>query len=422
MGVLPTLYRTVRINFLGDIPADWGYNIASQLAWLGVTYEVVHEALMLPMFFLIGRFVDDKDRFGQVVSNGVVLIGVLYGVLSVITITFAKPMIVFMAQRADLVEATVTYIRLEAVGLALASYVRFFSLVLIVLKRDARLFALLIAQVVLSIVFDAVFVSALPFSLSFGVNGVAYTNIIVNGLMIAISVLMVVRSSVVLFGHGFRLDWQWLRDWMKVGGLSGLESFVRNAAFILMVLRLVNEVQQQGLFWVANGFIWGWLLFPVLALGELIKRDTAAEEAAIHTHVPAYMFLTALVVGIWLVTIPLWKGFIASVMGIPDAGAVYQIAVMSLVFYVIFAFNNVADAVFYGRGRTDLMLYQSLIVNIFFYGGAYLFYVTGVFKPTLLRIAIMFGTGIAFDSAITFVMFVSFLRIPLSPRRSFGSL
>lgn len=410
MGILPTLYRTVRINFLGDIPADWGFNIASQLAWLGVAYEVVHEALMLPMFYLIGRFVDDKPRFGQAVSNGVVLIGVLYGLLSAITIGLAKPMIVFMAQRTDLVEATVTYIRLEAVGLALASFARFFTLILIVLKRDSRLLVLLVAQVFLSIVFDAVFVSALPFFLRVGINGVAYTNIVVNAVLIAISVVMVSRSNVTLFGRQFRLDWNWLCDWFNVGGLSGLESFVRNAAFILMVLRLVNEVQQQGVFWVTNGFIWGWLLFPILALGELIKRDTAADEAAVQTHVPAYMFLTAVVVGAWFVTIPFWKGFIATVMGVPDAGAVYQIALVSLVFYVTFAFNNVADAVFYGRGRTDLMLYQSLIVNTVFYGGAFVLYVTRVFEPTLIRIAIMFGIGIAFDSVITFVMFIRFRR------------
>jgi hypothetical protein len=54
MGLLPTIYITVRIYFLRDLPVDWGYNIASQLTWLSIMYEVVHESLMLPMFFLIG--------------------------------------------------------------------------------------------------------------------------------------------------------------------------------------------------------------------------------------------------------------------------------------------------------------------------------------------------------------------------------
>ena len=35
-AVLPTVYTTVRINFLGDLPGDWGFNIASQLAWVNL--------------------------------------------------------------------------------------------------------------------------------------------------------------------------------------------------------------------------------------------------------------------------------------------------------------------------------------------------------------------------------------------------
>ena len=42
---------------------------------------------------------------------------------------------------------------------------------------------------------------------------------------------------------------------------------------MLMIVRMVNVVGEQGTFWVANNFIWGWLLLPVLQLGELIKSD-----------------------------------------------------------------------------------------------------------------------------------------------------
>jgi|GEM_PF-5449221 len=32
--LIPALYQTIRIFFLGDMPNDWGINIASQLSWL----------------------------------------------------------------------------------------------------------------------------------------------------------------------------------------------------------------------------------------------------------------------------------------------------------------------------------------------------------------------------------------------------
>ena len=410
MGLLPTVYATVRIRFLGDLPVDWGYNIASQLTWLNVSYEVVHEAIMLPMFFLVARFVAVPRRFASAVSNGLLLIGALYGVLTLVTVLLARPMIVFMAQKTELVEATISYIRLEAVSQALATFVRYFVLVLIALKRDRFLLLVVGAQLLLSVALDTFFLSPAPFSLRLGVNGVAYTNIIVNLALLTLLFAIVHNAGVRLFGSGFTLDARWLADWVKVGGLSGLESLVRNAAFVLMILRLVNVVQQQGIFWITNSFIWGWLLVPVLALGELIKRDTAANPLAVSTHTPGYMVITSVSVLLWFATMPLWQGFLRAVVGVAEAEVVFRLSVLSVGFYVLFAFNNVADSVFYGRGRTDLMLYQSLIVNTLFYGGAFVLYRIGVFVPSLTKIAVMFGVGIGLDSVITFAMFARFRR------------
>ena len=34
--LLPAVYQTVRINFLGELPSDSGINIASQLSWVNL--------------------------------------------------------------------------------------------------------------------------------------------------------------------------------------------------------------------------------------------------------------------------------------------------------------------------------------------------------------------------------------------------
>lgn len=41
--LLPSVYQTVRIFFLGDMPGDSGISIASQLQWVNLFYEVVQE-------------------------------------------------------------------------------------------------------------------------------------------------------------------------------------------------------------------------------------------------------------------------------------------------------------------------------------------------------------------------------------------
>jgi len=244
--------------------------------------------------------------------------------------------------------------------------------------------------------------------LNIGVNGIARTNIIVNIILLIVMFLVFKRLNIQIIIKTVSLDFSWLKEWFVIGGMSGLESFVRNAAFILMVLRLVNVVAEQGPFWVTNSFIWGWLLLPVLQLGELIKRDSAVNSRQYKEKIPGYFALTVLIIIIWIVSIPLWDIFINKVMGIENYQNILNLSLISLGFYIVFALNNVVDSIFYGHGRTDLMLYQSLIVNIVFYGLAFILYITGFFVPTLTGIAIMFGTGIVFDSLITFIMFYYF--------------
>lgn len=84
--------------------------------------------------------------------------------------------------------------------------------------------------------------------------------------------------------------------------------------------------------------------------------------------------------------------------------------IISVGFYVLFAFNNVIDSIFYGIGKTKYMLFQSVAINSIFYGTAFILYVTGIYQPTLTLIALMFAAGIAFDSLLTYGMFIWMLK------------
>jgi len=54
------------------------------------------------------------------------------------------------------------------------------------------------------------------------------------------------------------LSFKWAREFIKIGSISGIEFFVRNIAYMLMIVRMVNVVNEQGVYWVANNFIWVW--------------------------------------------------------------------------------------------------------------------------------------------------------------------
>lgn len=408
LTLLPTLYLTLRINYLGSLPGDWGYNIASQMGWVHLFYEVAQEGLILPLFFLLGASLFNKEELTNKIRTGLIVTLSVYTSLSLLLILFAEPLVRVMAQSPDLIEETVVYVRWESVASIFSTLWRYILLVLITLKKERYLYISLILQLVLTVIFDTFLLSSLPFSLNLGVNAIAYTNILVNLVLVVISFSFLAKEKIYVWKKSF--DFSWLKSWWRVGRFSGLESFVRNLAFSVMIIRLINEVSEQGNYWVANNFIWGWLLIPVLALGDLIKKETAEDESKIKENTLGYFFISTIIIVFWIATIPLWNWFLQTFMNVSNPDTILSIIYLQLFFYITFAFNNVIDSIFYGIGRTDYMLYQSLFVNGIFYGGAFILYLIGFFQPTLTSIALMFGIGLLIDAIPTVYLFQQLLK------------
>ena len=49
MGLCPTVYTTLRVFFLGEMPGEWSFSIAGQLSWVNLLYEILSEAIVLPL-------------------------------------------------------------------------------------------------------------------------------------------------------------------------------------------------------------------------------------------------------------------------------------------------------------------------------------------------------------------------------------
>lgn len=400
VALLPVAYATVRIYFLNSLPDTWNVSIAAQAAWLHLAYEVLHEALLLPLYFPFGAVVADQTQLRKRIST-VCTFGLLaYAVLTLLVLIGAELLTATMAQQVALRTLTASYIRLEAVAILIGVFNDICLIVLVTLGRHRLVLALVVLRALATVLLDAFFVGQFAWSLDLAVIGVAMTNIAVGSAMLVPSFIILYRLG--LIGSPWEMtNAPWVGLWFRVAARSGLESVVRNLAFALMILRLMNEVEEAGLFWITNGFIWGWLLLPVLTLGTLIRQDVATHMGQLGTRFRGYILATGFIILIWLVTIPGWAWFVATAMGSPEAERVADLTLLLLGFYVVFAFNHMIDSYFYGMGRTDLMLYQSLFVSIFYYGTAYGAYQTGIFNPDLRAIAMLFGGGIVMDALVT---------------------
>ena len=409
LGFAPTIYTTLRVFFLGQLPGEWSFSIAGQLSWVNLLYEILNEAIILPLFYFVGKVKQDKDAFANRVKTGMLLSLCVYAVLSAIIIAFAEPLLQLMATDTNILGPSAAYIRIESIANIFSVMSQFALVALVTVNKSRYLYILTAARLVLSLVCDTCLVSNLPISANLGVNGIGYSNIIVNGILLFVSVCLLSREGIRIFQRK-KWDFTWTKEFTRVGGVSGLESLVRNVAYMVMISRMVNVVGEQGTYWVANNFIWGWLLLPVLQLGELIKQEIAADKDNIRRNAPGYFTITALVCALWFVGIPLWKPFMTHILGFSDVDKLFSLVLLLVGFYVLYAFQNVFDATFYGLGKTNYMLFESVVTNTVYYGVAFVLYATKIWIPTLTGIALLFGIGNAFDSVVSFAVYRYMLK------------
>lgn len=407
--LIPALYQTLRIHFLGDMPGDWGVNIASQLSWVNLIYEIVEEAFILPLFFILGKSLGDKRELENKTRVGLLISGGAYLFLSILIIALARPLCQWMASDPSTIDATVTYIRLESVASCISILSKFITVLLVTIGKDKYMYMQLAIQMALSMLLDTFLISKLPISANMGVNGIALANIIVNLILVFSAFLMLHREDIRVFAKA-KLSFGWLKEYGKIGLFSGLESLVRNVAFMVMISRLVNVISEQGTYWVANNFIWTWLLLPASALYDVIKKETAESKENIRDKTLGYLVISTIFSAIWFATIPLWKPFLRYVLNADAYETVFYVVLIQSGFYIAYIYNCVFDGTIYGRGKTQYMLIESIATNGIYYVTMFVLWKCGVFVPTLTSIALMFGIGTALDLIPTLSCYLYLLK------------
>ena len=73
MGLCPTIYTTIRVFWLGQLPGEWSFSIAGQLSWVNLIYEVINEAIILPLFYFIGKVILNKKELENRIKTGLLI-------------------------------------------------------------------------------------------------------------------------------------------------------------------------------------------------------------------------------------------------------------------------------------------------------------------------------------------------------------
>lgn len=250
----------------------------------------------------------------------------------------------------------------------------------------------------------------------FGVYGIAVSNIVVNTLLAIASVAWLYVQGHIRFCRFRKSDLPVLKEWCKIGVFSGIQQWIDNLIYAVMICKMVNMVAEQGNYWIANNFIWGWLLIPVKALGEVIRRDCRDGYAGLKRF--NYYFIAAATVAVWALTVPLWTPFYRYAENLSNASEIFSITIRLAPFYIAYAGCAIIDNIFIGLGKTLYNTINSLIINFVYYGILYLLYVTGKITFTMNGIIWMFGFGMVVHFVISWIEEKLFLQKVRIQKRS----
>ena len=159
MGLCPTIYTTLRVFWLGQLPGGWSFSTAGQLSWVNLFYEIINEAIILPLFYFIGKVVFDKHELTNRIKPGLIITFGIYLFLTIFIMIFANPLLQLMAASPNIIDASITYIRLESIGNIFAILSQFVLVALVSLGRNKQVYALTGIKLFLCIILDTFLVS-----------------------------------------------------------------------------------------------------------------------------------------------------------------------------------------------------------------------------------------------------------------------
>ena len=409
LALVPAIYQTAVTKLITFNTNPGALDIVGQMEWFDLIDETICAFLIVPMYSVLSKAYK-KENFNQTVFKlGAVVVG-LYVLFSIGTFFYGVHLVSYMNPSEIDVTAAYRYLSLETIAFMVGIIFSYTSVVFLVIDKSRYMYAFLVAKISLALLSDFALIP------SMGIDGIAVSNIIANSIMGALAVGLLIYIKQLRPGKFSKEDIPHFKDWGRIGLFAGGQQFVDNIVYALMICRLVNAVSESGNYWVANNFIWGWLLIPITCLVEIIRKDAGIDGYKLKQI--NYYSITTFTLIVWFILIPSYQWFFGTVEGLDNPGRIFEIVVKNLGFYVAYVLSQIPDAIFVGMGKTKYNAINSLFCNIVYYGIWFILYKTGAVVMSMDMIIIMFGVGNIVHWAVSLVEEKVFLKRELKEEES----
>lgn len=403
LALIPAMYQTIKTFIISSNNQSEVFNVIAQMEWFDLINETLQAFLIIPLYSVLNPiYKSDQENFAKYTFKTGLLTFVIYALFSIGVLIYGVVLIKAMNPSEIDLPTVNTYLQLETVAFMIGINVSFVNVVFVVIGKDRNVYLFLAINMVLSLISDFVLIP------KFGVYGIAASNFIVNAILAVATFIILYLQKHIRICWFCKSDLSVLKQWGSVGFFSGVQQFIDNIIYALMVCKMVNMVAEQGNYWIANNFIWGWLLIPISALSEIIRRD--CKDGYHKLNQLNYYLIAAAVIAVWTITIPLWIPFFRYAENLQNASRIFSITIKLAPFYVAYAGCAIIDNIFIGLGKSKYNAINSLIINLIYYSVFYILYITNAIIFTMDVIILMFGFGMVVHLLVSIVEEKVFLR------------
>lgn len=397
LALIPAIYQTIKTFIISSNTGSAAFDVIGQMEWFDLINETLQAFLIIPLYSILNKVLKhDEQNFAKHTFKTGLIAFAIYTLFSIGVLIYGSVLVQAMNPEEFDVSTANHYLQLETIAFMVGIIVSFVNVVFVVVGKDKNVYIFLAIQTALSIITDFALIP------NMGVYGIAVSNIIVNSVLAIASFVMLYLQKLIKPCWFHKSDIPILRDWGKVGVFSGVQQFIDNLIYAVMIGRMVNMVAEQGNYWIANNFIWGWLLIPISALTEIIRRDCKDGYRELKQF--NYYFIGLATVLLWAITIPAWTPFFKGAQGLTNADEIFLIVIKLAPFYIAYIGCAIVDNIFTGLGKTIYNAINSLIINLVYYGIFFILYLTKAITFTMDTIIIMFGLGMVVHLVVSLIL------------------
>lgn len=210
-ALVPAIYQTIRTFLISTNTSVEGIDVIGQMEWFDLINETLLAFLVVPLYSVFNKLNDNKETFAKYAFKLGILIFIVYLIFQMGVFVYANNLVNHMNPDDVDINMVVNYLRIETIAFMVSIIYSVSNVIFIIVGKKKNVYILLITNAVMLIISDFVLIPR------YGVMGVAYSNILVNGVIGLMSIVLLMINKAIKVEVFKKEDFKTIINYFKVG-------------------------------------------------------------------------------------------------------------------------------------------------------------------------------------------------------------